>query len=166
MADGTTEELDGKSQRRALGQRIDQVARALSEDAPTAATSGCGKRLKSSAWSTRSARKDARVRQASPRPTLFPEFVQDQKNNCPRSCFRPNLRRPDGTMLPGQAAWQIAIRRKSVVPKVGLEPARVLPHRILSPARLPYSWYWKHVAVILKGFYYRQLRYFTDACTL
>jgi hypothetical protein len=28
------------------------------------------------------------------------------------------------------------------------------PHRrrILSPARLPYSWYWKHVAVILKGF--------------
>ena len=25
-------------------------------------------------------------------------------------------------------------------------------HRILSPVRLPYSWYWKHVAVILKGF--------------
>ena len=24
--------------------------------------------------------------------------------------------------------------------------------RILSPVRLPYSWYWKHVAVILKGF--------------
>jgi len=25
-------------------------------------------------------------------------------------------------------------------------------NRILSPVRLPYSWYWKHVAVILKGF--------------
>ena len=23
--------------------------------------------------------------------------------------------------------------------------------RILSPVRLPYSWYWKHVAVMLKG---------------
>ncbi len=30
------------------------------------------------------------------------------------------------------------IRRKSLVPKVGLEPTRVLPHRILSPARLPF----------------------------
>ena len=29
-------------------------------------------------------------------------------------------------------------RRRSLIPKVGLEPTRVLPHRILSPARLPF----------------------------
>ncbi len=38
------------------------------------------------------------------------------------------------------------------VPKVGLEPTPSCEDRILSPVRLPYSWYWKHVAVILKGF--------------
>ena len=31
--------------------------------------------------------------------------------------------------------WQAA---SSKIPKVGLEPTRVLPHRILSPARLPF----------------------------
>ena len=29
-------------------------------------------------------------------------------------------------------------RCRSLIPKVGLEPTRVLPHRILSPARLPF----------------------------
>ena len=47
-------------------------------------------------------------------------------------------------------------RATKLAPGVGIgriiEPTRVLPHRILSPVRLPYSWYWKHVAVILKGF--------------
>src|SRR4051794_38205852 len=36
-----------------------------------------------------------------------------------------------------------AIRRKSLIPKVGLEPTRVLPHRILSPARLPFRHFGK-----------------------
>ena len=44
----------------------------------------------------------------------------------------------------------IAICPKYILPKVGLEPRRVLPHRILSPARLPSPWYWKQVAVVLK----------------
>ena len=38
------------------------------------------------------------------------------------------------------------------VPKVGLEPTPSCEDRILSPVRLPYTWYWKHVAVTLKGF--------------
>jgi hypothetical protein len=40
------------------------------------------------------------------------------------------------------------------VPKDRIFFANASPahHRILSPVRLPYSWYWKHVAVILKGF--------------
>ena len=33
---------------------------------------------------------DARVRQASPGPALFPEFVQDPKQNCTRLRFRPD----------------------------------------------------------------------------
>jgi hypothetical protein len=41
---------------------------------------------------------------------------------------------------------------ESLIPKVGLEPTPSCEDRILSPVRLPYSWYWKHVAVILKGF--------------
>jgi hypothetical protein len=36
-----------------------------------------------------------------------------------------------------EAAQADQNRRKSLLPKVGLEPTRVLPHRILSPARLP-----------------------------
>ncbi len=40
-------------------------------------------------------------------------------------------------------------RRKSIMPKVGLEPTPSCEDRILSPVRLPYLWYWKHVAVIL-----------------
>ena len=39
-------------------------------------------------------------------------------------------------------------RRKSIVPKVGLEPTRVLPHRILSPARLPF----RHFGYMWLGF--------------
>jgi hypothetical protein len=35
---------------------------------------------------------------------------------------------------------------------VGLEHAPSCEDQILSPVRLPYSWYWKHVAVILKDF--------------
>ncbi len=44
--------------------------------------------------------------------------------------------------------------RKSVlaiVPKVGPEPTRVLPHRILSPVLLPSAWRWKHVVATLKA---------------
>ena len=36
------------------------------------------------------------------------------------------------------AIKQGAIHLESLIPKVGLEPTRVLPHRILSPARLPF----------------------------
>ena len=38
-----------------------------------------------------------------------------------------------------------------LIPKVGLEPTPSCEDRILSPVRLPYSWYWKHVAVMIKG---------------
>jgi hypothetical protein len=44
-----------------------------------------------------------------------------------------------------------AIHPELLIPKVGLEPTPSCEDRILSPVRLPYSWYWKHVAVILKG---------------
>ncbi len=43
-------------------------------------------------------------------------------------------------------------RPKALLPDVGLEPTPSCEDRILSPVRLPYSWYWKHVAVMLKGF--------------
>ena len=33
------------------------------------------------------------------------------------------------------------------VPKVGLEPTPSCEDRILSPVRLPYTWYWNHVAL-------------------
>ena len=36
------------------------------------------------------------------------------------------------------------------VPKVGLEPTPSCEDRILSPVRLPFPWYWKHVGVTLK----------------
>ena len=52
----------------------------------------------------------------------------------------------------GRAIKQGAIHPESLIPKVGLEPTPSCEDRILSPVRLPYSWYWKHVAVILKGF--------------
>jgi hypothetical protein len=38
----------------------------------------------------------------------------------------------------GRAIKQGVIHLESQIPKVGLEPTRVLPHRILSPVRLPY----------------------------
>jgi hypothetical protein len=41
---------------------------------------------------------------------------------------------------------------KLLLPKVGLKHPPVLHHRIFSPVRLPYTWYRKHVAVILKVF--------------
>ena len=40
-----------------------------------------------------------------------------------------------GDTIPGRVRQN---RGKTLVPKVGLEPTRVLPHRILSPARLPF----------------------------
>jgi hypothetical protein len=52
----------------------------------------------------------------------------------------------------GRAIKHGAIHLKSLMPKAGFEPTPPRGERILSPARLPYSWYWKHVAVILKGF--------------
>ena len=55
-------------------------------------------------------------------------------------------------LFPLRANRQVAICRKYIVPKVGLEPTPSCEDRILSPVRLPYPWYWKHVAVILKGF--------------
>jgi hypothetical protein len=36
------------------------------------------------------------------------------------------------------------------LPQPGAEGKQVTPHRILSPVRLPFSWYWKQVAVVLK----------------
>jgi hypothetical protein len=49
------------------------------------------------------------------------------------------------------------LREFMSVPKVGLEPTRVLPHRILSPARLPSVWCWADIGMtcfsgILQGF--------------
>jgi glyoxylase-like metal-dependent hydrolase (beta-lactamase superfamily II) len=45
---------------------------------------------------------------------------------------------------------RIAIYPKYILPKVGLEPAPSCEDRILSPVRLPYSWYWKHVGLTVK----------------
>ena len=50
----------------------------------------------------------------------------------------------------GRAIKQGAIHLESLIPKVGREPTPSCEDRILSPVRLPYSWYWKHVAVVLK----------------
>jgi hypothetical protein len=52
----------------------------------------------------------------------------------------------------GRSINDSAIHSESLIPKVGIEPTRVLPHRILSPVLLPHTWYQKHVAVILKVF--------------
>jgi hypothetical protein len=46
------------------------------------------------------------------------------------------------------ASWTQDNQRLST--KVGLEPTRLLPHRILSPACLLSSWHWKLVAVVIK----------------
>ena len=51
----------------------------------------------------------------------------------------------------GRAIKQGAIHLESLIPKVGLEPTPSCEDRILSPVRLPYPWYWKHVGVILKS---------------
>jgi hypothetical protein len=45
----------------------------------------------------------------------------------------------------GPAIKQGAIHLQSLIPKMGLEPTRVLPHRILSPAGLPSVWYWADI---------------------
>jgi hypothetical protein len=42
-------------------------------------------------------------------------------------------------------------------PKPGLEPTPPSKDRILSPVRLPCSWYWKQVAVVLKGFGFKAI---------
>ena len=57
------------------------------------------------------------------------------------------------TLFPNCSHWanrQVAICRKSILPKVGLEPTPSCEDRILSPVRLPFPWYWKHVGVTLK----------------
>jgi hypothetical protein len=50
----------------------------------------------------------------------------------------------------GRAINEGAIHPELLIPNVGLEPTPSCEDRILSPGRLPYSWYWKHVAVVLK----------------
>ena len=52
----------------------------------------------------------------------------------------------------GRAINDGAIHPELLIPNVGLEPTPPCGDRILSPARLPYSWYWKHVAAMLKVF--------------
>jgi hypothetical protein len=44
-----------------------------------------------------------------------------------------------------------AVRPNPLMPKVRLEPTRSREDRILSPVLLSYRWYWKHVAVMIKG---------------
>jgi hypothetical protein len=39
---------------------------------------------------------------------------------------------------------------RPLIPTLGLEPTPSCEDRILSPARLPQLWYWKHVAVMMK----------------
>jgi hypothetical protein len=51
----------------------------------------------------------------------------------------------------GRSINDSAIHSESLIPKVGLEPTRMLPHRILSPVRLPFPWYWEHVGATLKA---------------
>ena len=50
----------------------------------------------------------------------------------------------------GRAIKHGAIHLELLIPKVGLEPTPSCEDRILSPVRLPWPWYWKHVAVVLK----------------
>ena len=49
-----------------------------------------------------------------------------------------------------RAITSAVIHRELPTPKMGLEPTRELPDRILSPVRLPLPWHWKQVAVMLK----------------
>ena len=63
----------------------------------------------------------------------------------PAGCWTGDVRRRAGDQRRND-------QPKSLIPNVGLEPTPSCEDRILSPVRLPYSWYWKHVAVILKGF--------------
>ncbi len=51
----------------------------------------------------------------------------------------------------GRAIKQGAIHLESLIPKVGLEPTPSCEDRILSPVRLPFPWYWKHVGATLKA---------------
>ena len=60
---------------------------------------------------------------------------------------------------PGASPLRGLVGEVALVPKVGLEPTPTCEDRILSPVRLPYSWYWEHVAVILKVLVFK-------ACTI
>jgi hypothetical protein len=51
----------------------------------------------------------------------------------------------------GRAINDGAVHPESLIPKEGLEPIPPGGDRILSPVRLPYPWYWKHVGVTLKS---------------
>ena len=68
----------------------------------------------------------------------------------------------------GRAIKQGSIHLESLIPKVGLEPTPSCEDRILSPVRLPYSWYWKHVGVILRvfGFMAATVLRLTDICCI
>src|SRR5271163_1191970 len=66
-----------------------------------------------------------------------PEFQAPLRLQC--------LRNAVTSLLPGRAVRHVAIRRKCIVLKVGLEPTPSCEDRILSPGLLPYTWYWKHV---------------------
>ena len=50
----------------------------------------------------------------------------------------------------GRAINDGAIHPELLKPNVGLEPTPSCGDRILSPVRLPSSWHWKQVAVVLK----------------
>ncbi len=54
-------------------------------------------------------------------------------------------------LFPLRANRPVAICPKYILPKVGLEPTRSCEDRILSPVRLPFPWYWKHVGATLKA---------------
>ena len=62
---------------------------------------------------------------------------------CPSGQRHPNFSPVRAEVCPSTL---FPARRKSIVPKVGLEPTRVLPHRILSPARLPF----RHFGYVLR----------------
>ena len=62
-------------------------------------------------------------------------------------------RRGTNRTLQSERATEFSILQS--VPKVGLEPTPSCEDRILSPGRLPYSWYWKHVAAMLKVFVFK-----------
>ena len=96
-----------------------------------------------------------------PRAMLFclpcqPEM--DAESSAPALQLQPSLRLqyhrnavPNLFPTEGKSA-EVRFTVSHILPKVGLEPTPSCKDLILSPVRLPYPWYWKHVAVMLKGF--------------